>query len=198
MIRRPSPSMIVALIALAVALSGVAYAALELPANSVKSRHIASGQVKSPDVRNNGITGRDVKEQSLKGLPPDPRLLSSGSVAVDDPEGGGASEKLLVTGGGFTITGRCQDFGGGDVEGSFVLDSPGTFTIHSFADGSTVNDLTGTTGEIGLMAFVENARISGFFMAFRDDAAGAIQGFAHGAVDLDTNACRFAVSATTN
>jgi hypothetical protein len=49
-LRRPSPAMIVACIALFVALSGAGYAAFSLPDNSVKSRHIVNGQVKSADL----------------------------------------------------------------------------------------------------------------------------------------------------
>lgn len=41
----------VGLLALLVAMSGTAYAAVQLPKNSIKSRHIANGQVRGPDVR---------------------------------------------------------------------------------------------------------------------------------------------------
>jgi hypothetical protein len=49
-IRKPSPAMVVACIALFVALSGASYAAFHLPDNSVKSRHIVNGQVKPVDL----------------------------------------------------------------------------------------------------------------------------------------------------
>jgi hypothetical protein len=74
-IGRPSPAMVVACIALIVALSGTGYAAIRLPANSVRSKQIKNGQVKKGDlgknsvdsskVRDNSLTGADVNESSL-------------------------------------------------------------------------------------------------------------------------------------
>src|SRR5262245_9657944 len=49
-LRKPSPAMVVACIALFVALSGAGYAAFQLPDDSVKSRHIVNGQVKPVDL----------------------------------------------------------------------------------------------------------------------------------------------------
>ena len=53
--RRPSPSMVVALIALFVALGGTGYAALKLPANSVGTKQL----------KKNAVTGAKVKDFSL-------------------------------------------------------------------------------------------------------------------------------------
>ena len=47
-----------------IVLGGSAYA---LSLNSVRSKHIKNGQVKSVDVRNNGLTGADILESSLAG-----------------------------------------------------------------------------------------------------------------------------------
>lgn len=44
-LHRPSPAMVVALIALFVALSGGAYAAINLPANSVGTKQLKNGAV---------------------------------------------------------------------------------------------------------------------------------------------------------
>lgn len=53
---------VVAYLALFLALGmGTAWA---LERNSVRSKHIVNGQVKSADVKNNGLTGRDIKDQS--------------------------------------------------------------------------------------------------------------------------------------
>jgi len=49
-LRKPSPAMVIACIALFVALGGVGYAAFNLPADSVRSRHIVNGQVKRVDL----------------------------------------------------------------------------------------------------------------------------------------------------
>jgi len=63
--RRPSPAMAVAFVALLAALSGTAIA---LPgANSVDSGDIINGQVKRKDIRNNAVTAKKVKNGSLAG-----------------------------------------------------------------------------------------------------------------------------------
>jgi hypothetical protein len=62
---RISPSFAIALLALLVALSGTAYAAVVLPKNSVGSKQIKKSAVKSSDVRNDALTGADVRESTL-------------------------------------------------------------------------------------------------------------------------------------
>ena len=56
---RPSPAMIVACIALAVALGGSAYAALKLPKNSVGSKQIKKNAVNSAKVKNGSLKVAD-------------------------------------------------------------------------------------------------------------------------------------------
>ena len=55
----------VALLALFVALSGTAYAAAQLPKNSVRSRNIAPGQVKQSDIAMNAIDTAKVADGGL-------------------------------------------------------------------------------------------------------------------------------------
>jgi hypothetical protein len=63
---RPSPAMIVALIALFVALSGTAVALNG--SNTVQSDDLGPGaQVKAPDVADNAINGADVVNNSIAG-----------------------------------------------------------------------------------------------------------------------------------
>lgn len=59
-----NPSMIVAVAALSIALSGVAYAAT-LAANSVRSSTIVNGQVKNADLASNAVTSNKVKNGTL-------------------------------------------------------------------------------------------------------------------------------------
>lgn len=46
---------------------GTAYAVTQIDANSVRSSHIVNGQVKSADVKDDGLTGVDIDESSLDG-----------------------------------------------------------------------------------------------------------------------------------
>ena len=54
--RRPSPSMAVAFVALLVALAGTSYAAIQLPAGSVGTKQL----------KKNAVTGKKVKNRSLR------------------------------------------------------------------------------------------------------------------------------------
>jgi hypothetical protein len=63
--RRPSPALVVALLALFVALGGTGYAALALPKNSVGSTQLKKGGVKNSDIAANAVTGSKVKRRSL-------------------------------------------------------------------------------------------------------------------------------------
>jgi hypothetical protein len=62
---RPSPALVIALLALFVALGGTGYAALKLPKNSVSSKQIRKGAVKNSDLAANAVTGPKVKRGSL-------------------------------------------------------------------------------------------------------------------------------------
>jgi hypothetical protein len=75
--RRPSHSTVIAYLALFVALGGTAYA---LGVNSVKSKHIKNGAVRSVDVGNDRLTGTDVDESTLSGVD----AASLGGTAVED------------------------------------------------------------------------------------------------------------------
>lgn len=66
---------LVGYVALFVALGGTsAYAAAQIGSaqikpNAVKTGHIADGQVRSPDVLNNGLSGSDIAESTLAKVP---------------------------------------------------------------------------------------------------------------------------------
>jgi hypothetical protein len=61
----PSPSMIVALVALFVALGGGAYAAVKLPGHSVGARELKSKAVTGDKLANDAVTSAKVKDHSL-------------------------------------------------------------------------------------------------------------------------------------
>ena len=68
--RRPSPAMIVALLALFVALGGSSYAAVKIGARDIQrgavgTRAIANNSIRSADIHNATVSGADVKDDSL-------------------------------------------------------------------------------------------------------------------------------------
>jgi hypothetical protein len=72
--RRPSPALVIALIALFVSLGGVGYAAI-----SVGTREIRNNAIRTQDVRNNELRGTDVRNSSLSG-----RDIAFNSITGDD------------------------------------------------------------------------------------------------------------------
>ena len=80
-----SPPTWIALAALIVALAGTAYAVSKAPKNSVVSRSIKTGAVKSIDVQDDGLTGADIAESTLE-LPRD--NPGNGSSGASGPAGG--------------------------------------------------------------------------------------------------------------
>ena len=70
---RPSPALIIALIALFVSLSGVSYGVAtgfidsrEIQNNEVRSLDIRNNQVRSIDLRNNEVRGRDIRNSTVQ------------------------------------------------------------------------------------------------------------------------------------
>lgn len=63
---RPSPAMVVAVLALFIALGGISYG---VATGSIDSREIKNGSVKGKDVRDDSLTGADVTEASLGRVP---------------------------------------------------------------------------------------------------------------------------------
>jgi len=71
---RPSPAMVVALVALFVSLGGVSYGVAsgtigtrEIRNNSIRTTDIRNGQVSSRDLRDNDVRGGDVRADTLTG-----------------------------------------------------------------------------------------------------------------------------------
>lgn len=67
--RRPSPAMVVAVIALIVALGGTGYAAFKLPKNSVGTKQLKKNAVNSAKVKNRSLTGQDINLAKLGTVP---------------------------------------------------------------------------------------------------------------------------------
>jgi hypothetical protein len=71
-LRRPSPAVAIALVALFVAMGGTGYAALKLPKNSVGSKQIKSSAVGSSEVKDGALVSKDFKAGQLPAGPQGP------------------------------------------------------------------------------------------------------------------------------
>jgi len=67
-LKGPSPAMVVACLSLAVAMSGVGYAAIKIPRNSVGTKQLKADAVTGPKVKNNALGGADINEATLQGF----------------------------------------------------------------------------------------------------------------------------------
>ena len=79
--------MVVALIALVVAMSGTGYAAVTLSNNSVKSKHIAKGNVKRSDIGSSAVNSGKVANGSLQAGDFAPGQLPQGPQGAQGPQG---------------------------------------------------------------------------------------------------------------
>jgi hypothetical protein len=65
--RRPSPALVVSILALVVAMAGTSYAALKLPKNSVGAKQLKKNAVVTAKIKKQAVTGAKVKKHSLTG-----------------------------------------------------------------------------------------------------------------------------------
>jgi hypothetical protein len=85
--RRPSPALVISMVALFVAMGGTGYAALKLPKNSVGSKQIRTGAVGSSEVKNGSLTKKDFRAGQI---PAGPRGLAgpAGTNGINGHDGG--------------------------------------------------------------------------------------------------------------
>ncbi|MGH3126804.1 MAG: hypothetical protein ACRDPX_02675, partial [Gaiellaceae bacterium] len=88
LLRRPSPAMIVACLALLVALGGTSVAAVsQLARNSVGTPQLRTGAVTSPKLRNNAVNSAKVAPRSLLRSDFAAGQLPAGPVGPQGPAG---------------------------------------------------------------------------------------------------------------
>jgi len=88
---RPSPAMIVAIVALVLSLGGTSYAAIVLPSNCVGTKQIKKNAVTGKKVKNGSLTTSDISSASLSKL--GRVAIASGNV---DNIAAGASARVAV------------------------------------------------------------------------------------------------------
>jgi hypothetical protein len=90
--RRPSPAMIVALIALFVSLSGVSYG---VATGFIDSREIKNNEVRSIDIRNNEIRTRDLRNNEVRGIDIRNSTVQGRDIALNTVTGEDVKEDTL-------------------------------------------------------------------------------------------------------
>jgi hypothetical protein len=149
---RPSPALVISLVALFVSLGGVGYAAVTITGKNVKNNSLTGKDIKNSsltgkDVKNNSLTGSDILESKL-GKVPSARTADSASIArvtrvtargTAPGDGTTVGTATATCGPGLVVVG-----GGGQVDDTaaeFIEDlwpsSATAFTARAFGSGGT-------------------------------------------------------------
>lgn len=91
-IRRPSPALIIAMLALMISLGGTGYAAFTLPRNSVGTKQLRNGAVTASKVKRHSLTGAQINLKKLGTVPTARnagRALTAGTASPTGAAGGG-------------------------------------------------------------------------------------------------------------
>lgn len=108
---RPSPAMVVAVLALCLAVGGTAFAAVKLGKNAVKTKNIKNGAVKESKLAANAVTeskiaGNAVTESKIAGGAVTEGKIANGAVSSDKIAGSAKSLWVQMDIGGTSISGQ--------------------------------------------------------------------------------------------
>lgn len=122
---RPSPALVVAGLALFVAMGGTGYAA-----TMIGSAQIKDNSIQSRDVRNDTLTGKDIREARLGKVRRAAKVdhFRTFNVAMN----GGDARRLLVKAGPVSLFGTCED----------DLVTPGSVDAEVFAETTAAHTYT--------------------------------------------------------
>src|SRR4051812_41146463 len=132
-VRRPSPAMVVALLALFVAMGGTGYAALKLPKDSVGAKQIAKDAVGSPEIKNGAVGTSEVKNGSLVQRDFKQGQLPQGAQGPQGPKGDPGQQGVQG------IAGTARGYG----SVAFGCAAPSTCTVTAAKNATVYHPLTG-------------------------------------------------------
>ena len=136
--RRPSPAFVISLIALFVAMSGVAYAA-----NTIRSRDIVNDAVTSADIKGGGGKTGDIKNRDVNAL-----LAVAKGFATIDGQNANGNAPVLNFGGQQTATSPPGVSAVREVSGSYLVTFSANTGTGKFVNVDSVDDLAiQATGE---------------------------------------------------
>lgn len=186
-VRRPSHATVVAYLALLLAIGGTAYAATQLPRNSVRSKQVKNHSLKGKDVKKDGLGGGQIKESTLAKVP-DADLLdgrdaadflaaadAAGFVAAGAIRSGSADEtatpaQVILAYPDLGITLRTD----GDADqdrGYFMVNTRTSGNIVAFNEQAPGSGATTPGGAVG---FAATNRVIDFVVAVVDEPSKAV------------------------
>ena len=146
--RRPSPALVISLIALFVSLSGVSYG---VATGFIDSREIKNNEIRSRDIRNNEVRTRDLRNNNIRGIDIRNSTVQGRDIALNTVTGEDVREDTLQK-----------------VPSAFLADSATTATTASSADsvGGVALRTISYSGEVGT-GFVEILNVGGLRLEAR-------------------------------
>jgi hypothetical protein len=156
----PSPAMVVAVVALAVSLSGSAYAALVITGKSIRNgtvttRDIRNHSLRGTDMRRDGIGGGSIKESTLGPVPTAYLATGSGRFAVVNANGQ-AVRGRSISSVARTSEGRYQVIFNGDVRGCAYFATVGDASASAPPQNSQIEVSSLGTNVNGVSVRTEN------------------------------------------
>jgi hypothetical protein len=158
--KRPSPALVISILALFVALGGSAYAASKIGTKNIKNNAITSAKIKknavtTAKIKNGAVTGAKVNAATLGTVPSATHASTADSAtkATDATNAVNATnfsrystsglkrasvgESItLLTVGPFTFTGKCTDLGGGEYEAAiYATTSQAGSNVYQYQNG---------------------------------------------------------------
>lgn len=142
--KRPSPALVISILALFVALGGSAYAATKIGTKDIKANAITAGKIKknavtTAKIKKEAVTGAKIKESSLGAVPSATnatnaanwsRAFSTGIVKANIGQ-----TVQLASAAPFTFYGSCKDLGAGKYEArTYATTSAPNSLISSYTD----------------------------------------------------------------
>jgi hypothetical protein len=123
--KRPSPALVISIIALFVALGGSAYAAKKIGTSGIKANAITTAKIKK-----NAVTGAKVKEGTLGTVPSATTAENFSRYFTSGLKKASVGQQIpIASNGPFSFTGVCNDLGGGEFEALIkaTTSQPGSF-----------------------------------------------------------------------
>ena len=131
-LRKPSPALVISLLALFVALGGSAYAATKIGTKDIKANAITAGKIKknavtSAKIKKDAVTGSKIKESTLGAVPNATNAVNATNATNFSryftsglKKASPGADTNLGSIGPFSFLGKCKDIGGGESEATVV------------------------------------------------------------------------------
>jgi hypothetical protein len=185
--RRPSPALVISLLALFVSLSGVSYG---VATGFIDSREIKNNQVRTKDLRNNDVRTRDLRNNEVRGIDIRNSTVRSSDVGLNSLTGDDINESRLgkvPSAAAADSATTAQGLPGvsvvpikhrsGDVTNQTVLDAGGLQLAVTCAGGTEELIARTTVGGGEIAAISDDASVAANDARNVDDSFGPGEGF---------------------